>query len=112
MPFELCRIVITDMEGRYLDQIGGNGPALRDGSFEAAALSRPQGSAYSHRRDCLYVADTENIALREVMPQHLYNPTVGWYQYLIGSSDDRLACICEEQSHESTTDLHHMINQG
>lgn len=61
-----CRIVICDPEGRYIDQIGGNGPALRDGPFDVAAFNRPQGLAYSTDRGCLYVADTENHALREV----------------------------------------------
>jgi sugar lactone lactonase YvrE len=60
------RIVIIDLEGGFVDQVGGNGPALLDGSFETAALNRPQGVAYSPRRECLYVADTENNALREV----------------------------------------------
>lgn len=60
--------MVCDLEGHFLDQIGGNGPALRDGAFAAAALNRPQGVAYSARRDCLYVADTENNALREVRP--------------------------------------------
>lgn len=66
-----ARIVITDLKGKYLDQIGGNGPALRDGSFESAALNRPQGLAYSAARECLYIADTENHALREVGPTGL-----------------------------------------
>lgn len=57
---------MCDLEGRFLDQVGGNGAALRDGAFEAAAFNRPQGVAYSARRNCLYVADTENNALREV----------------------------------------------
>ena len=47
-------------------QVGGNGPALKDGGFEAAAFNRPQGLAYSPARDVLYVADTESHALREV----------------------------------------------
>ncbi len=58
--------MVTDLGGRFLDQVGGNGAALRDGPFEAAGLNRPQGLAYDARRDCLYVADTENNALREV----------------------------------------------
>ncbi|GLC49396.1 hypothetical protein PLESTB_000214800 [Pleodorina starrii] len=56
------RIVITDLNGRFIDQIGGNGPALQDGSFETAALNRPQGLAFSPRRNLLFVADTENHA--------------------------------------------------
>jgi len=58
--------VICDLSGQYLDQIGGNGPALRDGSFDSAAFNRPQGLAYSKRHGSLYVADTDNHALREV----------------------------------------------
>lgn len=46
--------------------MGGNGPGLTDGSYEAAAFNRPQGLAYSPARDVLYVADTESHALREV----------------------------------------------
>ena len=61
-----CRIVICDLSGQYIDQIGGNGPALQDGGFDSAAFNRPQGLAFSQRRGRLYVADTENHALREV----------------------------------------------
>ena len=45
-----CRIVICDLSGQYIDQIGGNGPALRDGGFDSAAFNRPQGLAFSARR--------------------------------------------------------------
>ena len=62
----MCRIVVTDLQGEFLSQIGGNGPNLIDGSFSDAAFNRPQGLAYSAQRGCLYVADTENHALREV----------------------------------------------
>ena len=77
-----CRIVICDLEGRYINQIGGNGPALKDGPSDVAAFNRPQGVAYSTKRGCLYVADTENHALREVrMPmwhrQAVYGPLHG-----------------------------------
>ena len=61
-----CRIVICGLTGQYIDQIGGNGAALRDGAFDSAAFNRPQGLAFSSKRNCLYVADTENHALREV----------------------------------------------
>ena len=53
-----CRVVICDLSGQFIDQIGGNGPALRDGSFQEAAFNRPQGLAFSARRNRLYVADT------------------------------------------------------
>ncbi|PNW74118.1 hypothetical protein CHLRE_13g586050v5 [Chlamydomonas reinhardtii] len=60
------RVVITDLAGNFIEAVGGNGPALRDGSFEMAALNRPQGLAYSPRRNTLYVADTENHAVRAI----------------------------------------------
>ena len=61
--------MVTDLGGRFLDQVGGNGAVLRDGAFESAALNRPQGLAYDARRGVLYVADTENNAVREVQRQ-------------------------------------------
>jgi hypothetical protein len=42
------------------------GAGLRDGGFDTAAFNRPQGVAYSPSGDALYVADTENHALRKV----------------------------------------------
>lgn len=44
--------------------LAGNGPALVDGSFDGAALNRPQGVAYDARARMLYIADTENHAVR------------------------------------------------
>jgi hypothetical protein len=61
------RIVVTDLKGNFITQIGGGGgEGLRDGAFEYAAFNRPQGLAYHAGRDVLYVADTENHAFREV----------------------------------------------
>lgn len=61
------RIVVTDLKGNFITQIGGGGgEGLRDGAFEYAAFNRPQGLAYHSGRDLLYVADTENHAFREV----------------------------------------------
>ncbi|KAI3423812.1 hypothetical protein D9Q98_009648 [Chlorella vulgaris] len=67
------RIVVTDAKGRFLEAIGCGAPGLVDGGYEEAALYRPQGVAYSLKRNVLYVADTENHALREV---DLTNKTV------------------------------------
>ncbi|KAI5075738.1 hypothetical protein GOP47_0009814 [Adiantum capillus-veneris] len=61
------RIVITDLEGNFIQQIGGaNGEGLQDGKFDEAAFNRPQGVSYNSNRNVLYVADTENHALREI----------------------------------------------
>ncbi|GMH46099.1 hypothetical protein BSKO_14063 [Bryopsis sp. KO-2023] len=60
------RIVITDLDGKFVSQIGGNGAKLVDGNFETCAFNRPQGVAFDEKRNRLYVADTENHALRVV----------------------------------------------
>ncbi|KAI3858545.1 hypothetical protein MKX03_005593 [Papaver bracteatum] len=61
------RIVVTDLEGNFVVQIGSTGEeGLQDGTFDNATFNRPQGLAYNPRKNCLYVADTENHALREI----------------------------------------------
>ncbi|CAD7700093.1 unnamed protein product [Ostreobium quekettii] len=60
------RIIITTLDGKFLTQIGGNGPHLEDGSFSECAFNRPQGLSFDASRNVLYVADTENHALREI----------------------------------------------
>lgn len=57
---------MTDLEGNFIMQIGGSGEVLRDGTFEYATFNRPQGLAYNPKKNVLYVADTENHALREI----------------------------------------------
>ena len=66
MELGCCSIVVLDASGKYLDQVGGNGSGLHDGSFEEAAFLRPQGLAFCSKTGVLYVADTENHALRKV----------------------------------------------
>lgn len=61
------RIVVTDLDGNFIIQIGGSGvEGFRDGNFEDAAFNRPQGLAYDAKKNLLYVADTENHALRVI----------------------------------------------
>ena len=57
------RIVIVSPSGEILDVIGSE-EGKRDGSFAAARLFRPQGLAYDAGGDVLYIADTENHAIR------------------------------------------------
>jgi len=59
------RIVMSDMEGNVLDVIGDGQARLNDGDFESASFFRPQGMALTEDGK-LYVADTENNAIREV----------------------------------------------
>ncbi|GKV01403.1 hypothetical protein SLEP1_g13958 [Rubroshorea leprosula] len=61
------RIVVTDLDGNFIVQIGSTGEeGLRDGSYDDATFNRPQGLAYNAKKNILYVADTENHALREI----------------------------------------------
>lgn len=61
------RIVVTDLEGNFIMQVGGSREeVLRDGTFEYATFNRPQGLSYNPKKNVLYVADTENHALREI----------------------------------------------
>ncbi|XP_021320322.1 NHL repeat-containing protein 2 isoform X3 [Sorghum bicolor] len=60
------RIVVTNLEGQFICQVGSSEEGLLDGPFDAALFNRPQGLAYNSKRNILYVADTENHALREI----------------------------------------------
>ncbi|KAL3349804.1 hypothetical protein AABB24_022728 [Solanum stoloniferum] len=61
------RIVVTDLEGNFLVQVGSTGAeGLRDGNFDDATFNRPQGLSYNAKKNLLYVADTENHALRVI----------------------------------------------
>ena len=60
------RVLVCGLDGTFQSEIGGVGTGLRDGAFEDAAFDHPQGLAYDARRDALYVADTENHAVRKV----------------------------------------------
>ncbi|KAB1227389.1 NHL repeat-containing protein 2 [Morella rubra] len=58
------RIVVTDLDGNFIIQIGTTGEeGLLDGNFDDATFNRPQGLAYNPKKNLLYVADTENHAL-------------------------------------------------
>ncbi|XP_078159689.1 haloacid dehalogenase-like hydrolase family protein isoform X1 [Carex rostrata] len=61
------RIVVTTLDGNFITQVGSTGEeGLNDGSFNIALFNRPQGLAYNPKKNVLYVADTENHALREI----------------------------------------------
>ncbi|MGB3637157.1 MAG: hypothetical protein WBA39_06135, partial [Rivularia sp. (in: cyanobacteria)] len=59
------RIVISNLEGNVLHLIGSD-TGLKDGSFEEAKFFAPQGMAFDEVDNILYVADTENHAIRKV----------------------------------------------
>ncbi len=58
------RIVITDMDGAVLDIAGNGNIGFKDGSFGNAEFNHPQGMVLDG--EWLYVADTENHALRRL----------------------------------------------
>ncbi|MSQ05708.1 MAG: alkyl hydroperoxide reductase [Dehalococcoidia bacterium] len=58
------RILVADLDGAVRQVIGSGQEGLDDGSFAAASFNHPQGLALSG--DILYVADTDNHAIRRV----------------------------------------------
>lgn len=60
------RIVVTDLGGRVHQLIGHGSPGLADGDVESARFYRPQGMALDADAGILYVADSENHAVRAV----------------------------------------------
>jgi DNA-binding beta-propeller fold protein YncE len=60
------RVLIADSQGRVQSVVGDGKAGLRDGRFEEARFHQPQGLALSADGQTLYVADTENHALRAV----------------------------------------------
>jgi DNA-binding beta-propeller fold protein YncE len=60
------RVVVCKLDGTFVEEIGCGVPCLNDGSYTEAGFNSPQGLAYDKASDTLYVADTENHALRSV----------------------------------------------
>ena len=60
------RIVISNLEGKLLYLIGSGKPGLKDGNFTEAEFFAPQGMAFDDVNNILYVADTENHAIRKI----------------------------------------------
>jgi thiol-disulfide isomerase/thioredoxin len=86
------RIVVLDLEGEVLDVIGSGAEGLADGTFEQARLARPQGMALDG--ETLYIADTENHALRAADLRARTLSTVagnGTLAYREAEQDPRLA---------------------
>ncbi len=58
------RFLVVNETGKILDVIGNGSSGFDDGPFEEATFFRPQGMAF--HQDTLYVADTENHAIRKI----------------------------------------------
>ncbi len=60
------RVLLADLNGNVSEVIGSGEAGLMDGAFAAARFHQPQGLTLSADGQTLYVADTENHALRAV----------------------------------------------
>lgn len=60
------RVLIAELDGRVRQVVGTGVAGLRDGAFDEVQFRQPQGLALSTDGKTLYVADTENHALRAV----------------------------------------------
>jgi DNA-binding beta-propeller fold protein YncE len=61
------RILIADADtGKVIHTIGGEERGFKDGLFDKAKFFRPQGISWAGDNNRIYVADTENHALREI----------------------------------------------
>ncbi len=71
------RILVVRVEdGRVVYKIGSSSKGLYDGSFDEAKFFRPQGIAWSMDSSKIYVADTENHALRVIDLDKRYVKTI------------------------------------
>ncbi|HLO88013.1 MAG TPA: thioredoxin-like domain-containing protein [Nostocaceae cyanobacterium] len=72
------RLVFSNFDGEVIHTIGTGKPGLTDGDFHTAQFSAPQGMTYDAVNQNLYVADTENHALRKVnLPQQTVETIAG-----------------------------------
>jgi sugar lactone lactonase YvrE/thiol-disulfide isomerase/thioredoxin len=60
------RLVVTSLSGDLKHGIGTGEAGLRDGRFDEAQFFAPQGIAFDRSQQILYVADTENHAIRQI----------------------------------------------
>lgn len=59
------RILVFQANGQIVERIGGKEPGFADGNFKEARFNSPQGVSF-YGNDIIYVADTENHAIREI----------------------------------------------
>ena len=59
------RILVVSLNDHSIEAVIGSGaPGLEDGAFDQARFNNPQGMAYDPDADTLYIADTDNHAIR------------------------------------------------
>ncbi|AFY34967.1 thioredoxin-like domain-containing protein [Calothrix sp. PCC 7507] len=70
------RLVRSSFDGEILHVIGTGKPGFIDGDFSEAQFFAPQGMAFDEENQILYIADTENHALRRVDLRHQLVKTI------------------------------------
>ena len=69
-------LVVKASDGRVVYKVGSSSKGLYDGSFDEARFFRPQGIVWSNDASKIYVADTENHALRVIDLDKRYVKTI------------------------------------
>jgi DNA-binding beta-propeller fold protein YncE len=93
------RIVIAKLDsGQLVETLGTGDAALRDGSFEQAAFHNPQGLALSDDGRFLYVADTDNHAIRRVDLEKKTIVTIAGDGFQMGSKKNTRPALKELNS--------------
>ncbi|MFN7162458.1 MAG: thioredoxin-like domain-containing protein, partial [Fimbriimonadales bacterium] len=60
------RVLVASLKDGAIQMVIGSGAVgLEDGAFEQARFNNPQGMAYDPDADALYIADTDNHAIRK-----------------------------------------------
>ncbi|MCX7925798.1 MAG: thioredoxin-like domain-containing protein [Fimbriimonadales bacterium] len=60
------RVLVVSLKDNTIEMVIGSGAmGLEDGAFEKARFNNPQGMAYDPNADALYIADTDNHAIRK-----------------------------------------------
>ncbi|MDM7461269.1 MAG: thioredoxin-like domain-containing protein [bacterium] len=60
------RVLVASLRDGTIEMVIGSGAVgLEDGAFEQARFNNPQGMAYDPDADALYIADTDNHAIRK-----------------------------------------------
>ena len=64
------RLIVASLQGEIQECVGEGEAGFRDGDFTHARFFRPQGLCFDPEKNVLYVADTENHAIRNVDLTH------------------------------------------
>ena len=60
------KVIISTLKGEILEVIGAGNQGFKDGDFQTAEFSHPQGVYYDTTANVIYIADTGNHAIRKI----------------------------------------------